>query len=201
MKNLYAALIKFQATLKPIAKTKTVSFGNTRYSYADLTEIWDSVRSSLAENKLGVTQLFDTSTEGDQLLVTILVHESGESERSRCKIVAIKNDPQSFGSAITYLRRYAFSAILGLTTEEDDDGARAMPSIHQETIQTPRQAQEVVKQRLPANAEWPKCSVCGTKMMKSKFSDGPEFYCPNKKNHKAPSQSLPPPYEDGEFPF
>lgn len=130
MKNLYAALIKFQSQLKPIAKTKENPYFKSHY--ADLTGLWDAVRPALAENNLCVTQIFDGATEGDQHLITRLIHVSGESLDSKTRILLAKSDAQSFGSATTYYRRYAFSAILGLTTEEDDDGNAAVskPSLY-----------------------------------------------------------------------
>lgn len=201
MKNLYAALIKFQSQLKPIPRTKEVKYGNTKYKYADLAETWDAVRKNLSENGLAIIQYFDSSSEGEQYLSTRLVHESGEAIDSRIKIILVKSDAQSLGSATTYYRRYAFSAILGLTTEEDDDG-KASAAEETATANKPYVAPNSTAPVPPPvppfspplgqaiggltspNAPWPNCPECGQKMLKSKFDSGPAFYCINKKNHK-----------------
>lgn len=122
-KNLYAALIKVQSQLKPVVKRHENPFFKSKY--ADLNDVWESVRELLKESGLCIIQLLDADDEGNQFLITELAHSSGESVRSKCKIVTTKNDAQSFGSAITYFRRFAISAILGITTEEDDDGNAA----------------------------------------------------------------------------
>lgn len=213
MKNLYTALIKFQSQLKPVAKTKENLYFKS--NYADLTGLWDAVRSILAENQLAVIQLFDETTDGGQQLVTRLIHSSGEELDSRCKILLAKNDAQSFGSATTYYRRYAFSAILGLTTEEDDDGnaAIAKPASYRPQAEYARSQQdpkdafstfssgtESLKSYPSSNAEHPNCPSCGKKMIKSKFDTGPEYFCGNKKNHKK-TETTPPDYVTEDLPF
>jgi len=59
-------------------------------------------------------------------LETVLMHASGEWVSSELAINPIKNEPQAIGSALTYARRYALSAILGIATDEDDDAESAM---------------------------------------------------------------------------
>jgi len=56
---------------------------------------------------------------------TILMHKSGEWLGSHFTMKPVKNDPQGIGSCITYMRRYALAAILGLNIDEDDDGNSA----------------------------------------------------------------------------
>jgi hypothetical protein len=122
MKNLIKALADFQYEV-PIIHKDTQGFN---YSYADLPKIFSVITPILKKHKLCFTQLL----EGDNL-VTILYHtESGESLQSTTSIPTIElakmNVYQSFGSGITYYRRYAISSMLGLVTDKDMDAAGEM---------------------------------------------------------------------------
>lgn len=120
IKELAAALSKVQREIKPAIKKHTNPFYNSKY--ADLEDCWDAAREPLTKNGLAVIQTID-ATEGGHYLVTTLAHTSGEWIESRIKINPDKNTPQAIGSSITYLRRYTFSAIIGVTTEDDDGNA------------------------------------------------------------------------------
>ncbi len=93
-------------------------------SYADLASIVDVIRPVLTANGLAVTQLV-LPDENCATLETLLIHKSGEWIKSTIKLKPTRNDPQGMGSAITYARRYALSAIVCIATEEDDDGNKA----------------------------------------------------------------------------
>ena len=67
--------------------------------------------------------MVDLAESGDLVLETILMHISGEFISGRYPIRPVKTDPQSTGSAITYARRYAFSAITGIAADDDDGNA------------------------------------------------------------------------------
>ena len=123
MKNLFKALAAFQQEVKPIFKG-TKGYG---YSYADLPTIFDKINPLLNKHGLGFTQLINTHEE-DNYLNTIIFHvESGETLESNTLIpqATLKgmNDYQSFGSGVTYFRRYALSSALGLVTDKDTDAA------------------------------------------------------------------------------
>ena len=91
-------------------------------SYASLSNILEVIDIPLAESGLTFAQ-FPTDEHG---LTTILMHgESGEWIESNYKMKPVKDDPQGVGSCITYQRRYALSAILGLNIDDDDDGNHA----------------------------------------------------------------------------
>lgn len=121
--ELAVALCKCQSELTAAKKRSENPFFKS--SYADLSEIWDAARKPLADNGLSVVQTMDGSN-GDVVIVTTLLHNSGQWIRGRLPIHPVKNDPQAVGSAITYGRRYSLSAIIGLVTEADDDGESAM---------------------------------------------------------------------------
>jgi hypothetical protein len=120
MKNLYKALAGFQSEVPNIYKNSQ-GYG---YKFADLGEINDIIKPLLTKHGLGYVQPINGST-----IKTIVFHvESGESLESLADIpqgVHLKgmNDFQVLGSAITYLRRYSLSSILGLITDEDADAA------------------------------------------------------------------------------
>ncbi len=120
MKNLFKALADFQQEV-PVILKDTQAYG---YKYADLPEIFKIINPLLKKHGLGFAQPIH---EGS--IKTILFHiESGERLESDTIIpngVQLKgmNDFQVLGSAITYIRRYALSSILGLVTDKDTDAA------------------------------------------------------------------------------
>ena len=120
MKNLFKSLAAFQQEV-PVIHKGTQGYG---YSYADLPKIFEVINPLLQKHGLGFTQLINGQT-----IVTCLFHcESGENIESKTDIpqdVQLKgmNDFQVLGSAITYLRRYALSSILGIVTDKDVDAA------------------------------------------------------------------------------
>jgi len=121
-KDLITSLIKFQASLKTVAFDKQNP--HFRNKYATLTSIWESIKKPLTDNNLAVTQTL-SDFEGDVILTTVLLHSSGQSISSKMKLLLVKNDMQSMGSALTYARRYSISALLGIVSDEDDDGNEA----------------------------------------------------------------------------
>jgi ERF superfamily len=113
------ALARFQSQICPVPKD-TQGYG---YKYADLATIWEAIRGQMGANDLTITQVFEI--EGELVtLRTMLIHTSGQWISS-CICMDIRQKIQDVGKAITYLRRYSLSAILGITAEEDDDGKSA----------------------------------------------------------------------------
>ncbi len=93
-------------------------------SFATLTDLINASRPALTANGLSVTQ-YPESDADSTFLVTMLLHSSGESLCSRVKMVLDKpSDVQSFGKTMTYLKRYVYAAMVGITISEgeDDDG-------------------------------------------------------------------------------
>lgn len=120
------ALVAFHKEVPTITKTKvgkiTSQRTNTSYSYkyADLSDVLAVVKGPLTKNGLTFTQFPD----GEEL-TTQIMHESGEWMRSGYPMKAVQETPQAVGSAITYARRYALGAALGLDIDDDDDGGSA----------------------------------------------------------------------------
>lgn len=119
IKELSSALCKFQSEMGKIKKDANNPFYKSKY--ATLSNILDAITEPLTRNGLAVSQ-FPT---GDNEMTTILMHVSGEFIQASYRMTPVKNDPQALGSAITYQRRYALGAVLGLNIDEDDDGNKA----------------------------------------------------------------------------
>ena len=118
---LAVALSKAQSLIENVSKDKQ-AYG---YKYADLASCLQAIKKPLADNGLSISQLVTQDRDNKQVLVTLLIHESGQWLKSIFGIenVVMKqcNSLQQIGAGITYARRYALSAIIGLT-QEDDDG-------------------------------------------------------------------------------
>ncbi len=119
IKELATALCKFQGAVEKVRKSETNPFFKSKY--ADLSSILDVIRIPLSENGLSFVQ-FPKDKNG---LETMLMHTSGEWMSATYEMKPTKDDPQGLGSAITYQRRYALGAILGLNIDDDDDGNAA----------------------------------------------------------------------------
>ena len=116
---LAAALSKAQADITGALKDSSNPFFKSKY--ADLASCWDACRKQLAANNLCVIQTTDLDDLTNQtVLKTILAHSSGEWVKSITPILTKDNSPQAQGSGITYARRYALAAIVGLAQVDDD---------------------------------------------------------------------------------
>ena len=124
--DLAAALATAQGAMEAASKDKTNPHFKSKY--ADLASIWDAIREPLSKNGLSVVQLPE-EIDGKIRLTTMLLHKSGQWIEAAYSLPPTKNDPQGFGSAITYMRRYALSGV-GVAPEDDDGNdasARTLP--------------------------------------------------------------------------
>ena len=124
MKNLYAALVKAQSQIKNAVKDSVNPHFKNRY--ADLESVWDAVRDALHKNDLAVLQLTDIDASGAPVLITRVIHTSGEHVEGRYPLVCKDpTDAQKLGSSMSYARRYSLSAMLGVIQSDDDGQAAA----------------------------------------------------------------------------
>ena len=128
---LAAALSEAQGKFPVIPKEheaniETRSGGGYSYRYANLVDINNAVSPILAEHGLSIVQPpgYD-DINSNHVLTTQLMHKSGEWIRSTAKMTVAQESPQTYGSAVTYFRRYCKSAILDIVTDEDEDGQLA----------------------------------------------------------------------------
>lgn len=119
IKNLAAALAQFQAEMRAVKRGANNPFFKSKF--ADLASIVEAIREPLSKNGLAYSQ-FPCGSSG---LTTILMHSSGEWIEETHIMAPVDQKPQSVGSALTYNRRYSLGAVLGIATEEDDDGKQA----------------------------------------------------------------------------
>ena len=120
--ELVRALVKVQGVIGPAVKSSENPYFKSKY--ADFKSVVDACRKELAANGLATIQT--TAPHEDMIvIVTTLAHESGQWIRGKLALRPVKTDPQAYGSAITYGRRYALAAIVGVVTDDDDDGNAA----------------------------------------------------------------------------
>lgn len=170
--ELAKALSVAQIGFKPIKKTANNPFFNSKY--ATLDNVIEATKDSLKENGLAITQL-----PCGNVIKTLLIHQSGQWIGSDTPLHADKKGPQGYGSALTYGRRYALSAILNVSSEDDDDGHVAQ---HQKVIQTsiPKQYDELVA-KADTIEKWDKLEVwlrkqkASNKMIDQYFDDRTKF--------------------------
>jgi hypothetical protein len=126
VENIFAAQIAMQAEMTDIGKDKQ-GFG---YRYASFDSIVQHLRPLLAKHGLGFIQT--STSEEDRIGVTTrLIHKSGEwvEDTFMMNLVTLAkmNNYQVAGSAITYLKRYGLSAIVGIAVDEDIDASGEQP--------------------------------------------------------------------------
>lgn len=131
--ELASALAKAQGEITGAPKKASNPFYKSKY--ADLATCWDSCREALSKNGLAVVQApVTTGTEAiATYLHTTLLHSSGQWMRSELIVNPKDDTPQAMGSALTYARRYALCAMVGVAQEDDDGNAasgRANGEIH-----------------------------------------------------------------------
>lgn len=125
--------------------------------YADLPAVIEAIKPALNDAGISYIQTPAPSDDGKLHLTTTLLHESGEWIADTLVMPLPKQDPQGYGSAITYARRYALAAITGLYQDDDDgnaaSGNRSAPAQNDESNEPPLEADaEIIAQMNAANS-------------------------------------------------
>ena len=123
MKALAAALVEAQKEMPAVRPdARNPHFGN---DFVSLDHLIASTKPTLTKNGLAILQ-FPATVEGAPGLTTTLIHAaSGESLSDTSPLILAKQDMQGLGGALTYMRRYAWASVLGISAEGDDDGNAA----------------------------------------------------------------------------
>jgi hypothetical protein len=130
--ELAAALAKAQGQIEGAKKDSINPHFKNRY--ADLASVWDACREALTTNGLSVVQSPSVmqsaeNCEAEYGVTTMLLHSSGQWMRGTLYLKPTKNDPQGAGSALTYARRYALAAMVGIAPEDDDANAASQKPV------------------------------------------------------------------------
>jgi hypothetical protein len=139
LNELAAALCRAQAEMDDAEKVKAnPAF---RSKYADLGAVWDAAKPALTKHGLSVAQFCEPGPDGTLMLTTMLLHASGQFISGTAMLPLAKQDPQGYGSALTYARRYGLAAMVGVCPEDDDGNAAShrqeRPQQRQEAPQRP----------------------------------------------------------------
>lgn len=161
--KLSSSLNAFQSELVTVGRTVTNPFFKSKY--ADLASIMLESQPILTKHGLSISQFPDTTLDNQPALTTILMHTSGQFIRatvplpvskitqttkkektpktSEKEVTENRYDPQEFGRAITYMRRYGYAAVLQIVIDEDDDGNKS----------SKRQLEQSQAEPIPSNPE------------------------------------------------
>lgn len=148
--ELAKALAAAQSEIEGAAKDGRGNFGK----YATLGSVWDAARKALTDHGLSIVQAHEPAEPGYLALTTQLMHSSGQWMRSTAVIPLPKPDPQGYGSATTYLRRYTLAAWVSVCPDDDDANA-AMPAAKPPPAKTaPAQRQAQTNGDAPGGDEY-----------------------------------------------
>ena len=143
MNNIAKAFVAAKREFAPALKTSTNP--HFRSKYADLSGCLEAVNDALLNHGIALYQ--ETSEDDTGVTVeTVFLHESGESLRGgKLHVPAGKQDPQGYGSALTYARRYSVMAACGIAAEDDDGNAASKPKTRNtlDSIAPPRDANDL----------------------------------------------------------
>ena len=121
--TLNKALAKAQSEMASVGKNKTNP--HFKSQYADLSAVIEACMPALNANGIAVVQTTEMREGGQMVMVTTLMHSSGESVASEMPLLIGKQDMQGLGSAITYARRYSLMGVTALAPDDDDGNAAA----------------------------------------------------------------------------
>lgn len=121
MKNIASAFVQAKKVFKRAVKSTDNTYFNSKY--ADLAACLEAVDEAFLTNGIALYQ--ETFEDDTGVTVeTVLLHESGEMLRcGKLHVPAAKKDPQGYGSALSYARRYSLMAACGIAAEDDDGNA------------------------------------------------------------------------------
>lgn len=134
------AFVKAQALIEGATKDAKGNYG----LYATLASVVDACKQHLNENGIGFVQTFEPSEPDRLAMTTTLLHVSGQFMSGTITMKLPRPDPQGYGSAATYARRYSLAAMVGVAPE-DDDGTAAGRADHPQARPVAKQASTPTK--------------------------------------------------------
>jgi len=191
--QLATALATAQGSIQGAVKDRTNPAFKS--SYADLASVWDACRAALSANGLSVSQHPGRLEDGSATVTTILLHKSGQHIASVCAALPRDQSPAAVGSVVTYLRRYALAAAVGVAPEDDDGQAAHHAAPLAQSQRAPAPAQRVAEafggriesvERIAPTSSGidPSCPTCNGPMWdnreKKTNPKAPDFKCRDK---------------------
>ncbi len=145
--KLVEALAKAQGSIENPQKNKKVqvstrSGSDYSFEYADLTAIIEAIKKPLSENGLAYVQILGQDEQSKYRLTTRLLHSSGQWIASETPLFVDGSNSQAFGSALTFMKRYALAALLGVAADSDDDANAADGNSAKVQDRAPRKPKE-----------------------------------------------------------
>lgn len=153
--QIYQAVFELQQELEPIRRDKVVKTGKYEFRYAPLDSIMEKLKPLFIKSGLAIVQAVDRDC-----LSTRLIHRSGQWIESETFLNTDHANMQGFGGEVTYKRRYALSALLGIVADEDNDVPRISATKGAlETLTAKRQSvltdlAEYIKEKHAEGNEW-----------------------------------------------
>lgn len=159
MDKIAAAFVKAQKGFAPALKTSSNPHFKSRY--ADLAACVEAVMDALNSNGIALVQKTHQDDAG-VTVETVFVHESGETmSAGMLHVPAAKHDPQGYGSALTYARRYSLMAACGIAPEDDDGNAATKSTQAQVNVEAFKKRVDGCKDLKALTALWPQiASAC-----------------------------------------
>ena len=152
--KLAGALAKAIPNMQPLVRNCVSHFakkgpdGKMQPDYADLAACHKSAAKALADQGLVVIQTVAIIDSGETVLNTQLMHSSGEWVSSVLPVKASSADPQKMAAAITYARRTAYCAIVGLAADDDDNGSQAQAAAIKSSTDDEVRVEKLLMKRL-----------------------------------------------------
>lgn len=176
MKNIYASFIAAKKAFAPVIKDKVNPHFKSKY--APLATCLEAVEPALLEN--GIALIQETSEDLSGVTIeTVFIHTSGESMRGgKFHVPASKQDPQGYGSALTYARRFSLCAACGIAPEDDDGNAASAATSKAEEVNRTQvmkvrsaiQAHIVAGRDMGVTEEWEAAQEIGPEFCKGVWS-------------------------------
>jgi len=132
-----------------VRKTQTADTGKYKYTYADLVDVLGEIKRVCEEQGLRPMQV-PTSRDGEAVVVTTLLHSSGQWISFDPVALPMLRDPQALGGAITYMRRYALVTIFTMAVDDDDAKDATDQLRHQQATGSRSGAEERIREAINA---------------------------------------------------
>jgi hypothetical protein len=182
----HEAMCRFHEDCPRIMKTSKATIKTDRaeysYKYAELGEIMDVVGPILGKHGLSLRWTHPRVEPNAVVVECVIAHDLGHEERSGEVVLPISresrmNSAQAVGSVLTYAKRYAALAALGIAPDDDDDGESSDSAGRDETpVETPRVYTSTGQIKIEGKVN-PTCPTCAALLYRSKPEMGGGWFC------------------------